>query len=436
MTKSIGTSTNQYGPLQPNFTFDLEDGYTVLIGRNNSGKSAILQLLFSKLVLHTQEVGPDKICLLLPERIFVDVSTETAGRTLRSHNSEFAEKIKPHPLQYHKYSSPSKSELPKLLLSHTDFINQVNTLTNYLSRFGFHPMVLRQKQEISFKDIAIILQGSGLRSIFSILAALTSPEIQILLIDEPELSLEPILQKILKDLLLEASKEKKIIVSTHSHLFLNRQNIKSNIKVVQEKGVVTTTPVQLEKELFEISFNLLGSSLNDLFFPENFLIVEGVSDQVIVEKVIELKGFDKNKVKVVSATSMDRVPNAIEAITNTLRPLVINDSPYSNRVVALIDQPTNTGENIRNLETALGDRLFKLDQSSIEKYLPPDLYQKCQRDKNKDIADLGKLNNDYFKQSKLKKDISNGIARILTQEDLSTIPLITSAVEKATNTSN
>ncbi len=34
------------GPLQENFQFEVPDGYAVLIGANNSGKSGVLQLSF------------------------------------------------------------------------------------------------------------------------------------------------------------------------------------------------------------------------------------------------------------------------------------------------------------------------------------------------------------------------------------------------------
>src|SRR2546430_17499266 len=76
-----------------------------------------------------------------------------------------------------------------------------------------------------------MFQGSGLRSSFGILAALTDDNIKLLLIDEPELGLEARYQKLLRDLLVETSKSKQIIVSTHSHLFLNRQMYQSNYMV-------------------------------------------------------------------------------------------------------------------------------------------------------------------------------------------------------------
>jgi predicted ATPase len=70
--------------------------------------------------------------------------------------------------------------------------------------------------------VLVHLQGSGLRGLLPILAALTHPNIQVVLIDEPEISLEPRLQKVLRDVLVEKSEQKVIVIATHSHLFLHR----------------------------------------------------------------------------------------------------------------------------------------------------------------------------------------------------------------------
>jgi hypothetical protein len=44
MSFRVQQHNTAHGPLQVGFTFDLEDGYSVLAGKNQSGKSSILQL--------------------------------------------------------------------------------------------------------------------------------------------------------------------------------------------------------------------------------------------------------------------------------------------------------------------------------------------------------------------------------------------------------
>src|SRR5438270_4275555 len=161
----------------------------------------------------------------------------------------------------------------------------------------------------------------------------------MLLIVEPELRLEARNQKLLRDLLVETSKSKQIIVSTHSHLFLNRQTYQSNYIVRRENDEMSLTPVPSEAVLYDITFKMLGSSAEDLFFPNNFLIVEGATDQIIANKIMELKGIDKTKIKVVSASGINNVENILNAVYNSVLPFVVADSPYKDKVVALIDKP-------------------------------------------------------------------------------------------------
>lgn len=77
------STANRYGPLQDGFAFELGEGYRVLVGRNNSGKSAILQLVF-KTLMRDNTFGPDKICLLLTDRDYVQSTTEPGGSNLSS----------------------------------------------------------------------------------------------------------------------------------------------------------------------------------------------------------------------------------------------------------------------------------------------------------------------------------------------------------------
>lgn len=83
--------------------------------------------------------------------------------------------------------------------------------------------------------------GDGIWSIFTICAALfDAPEDGVIVIDEPELSVHPALQKRLMTLFLEYSKTRQIIVCTHSPYFVNWGAIVNGanlIRVVKENVV-------------------------------------------------------------------------------------------------------------------------------------------------------------------------------------------------------
>lgn len=424
---------SKYGPLQKGFSFELRDGYTVLTGKNNSGKSAILQLIFSKLVNNMHGFGPGKVCLILPDRLHIGRTGESGGASITGYNSKLAQNLAGDILHYED-AQTERSQLARLLLHQNNFTAQAGKLNQLLGRLGFPELVFKERLDITFEDILVTVQGSGLRTALPILTALTNPMMEVVLIDEPELFLEPKVQKVLRDLLQESGK--KVIVATHSHLFLNRKEnqIGSNYTVSKEEGNVLIEKVNSNSELFEVVFGLLGSSPNDLFFPNNFLVVEGASDQEILNKVLELKGIEKSKVFVVSAEGLSKVKDKVKAFSEYLRPYILEGSIYNDRVVALVDLPNNDGakKQVRDLEKHLSDggRLFLLDSPSIEEYLHEDFYTRIEKNKNEEIQRI-KGADDYGSEKLLKTELSKALAEKLEVADLDKIPEIVKAVDKA-----
>lgn len=336
-----------------------------------------------------------------------------------------------------QHGSPNQnvdwSILPRLLLSHTDLLRQMDLLKRLLARIGLPELVLKTSQLVHFEDVSIVFQGSGLRSILSILAALTDERISVILIDEPELSLQPRLQKSLRDVLVEAARSKKILVATHSHLFLHRTALSANLRVQREGAIVSLSPTASESQLYDLTFELLGNNTEDLFFPGNFLIVEGASDQAIVERVRNLLNISASQVRVVSASGLANVPPTLDAVCRVLVPVVLKDSPYAAKVVAMIDQvPDPSSAAAEELRKVLGPRLFKLDKHSIEAYIPDAIYTRIGRNKDEDLQRIAELRSNHQALSEFKKKLSQQVAGQLTVEDLESLPIITAAVRKAT----
>ena len=141
--------------------------------------------------------------------------------------------------------------------------------------------------------------GDGIWSIFTICAALyDSSSERIIVIDEPELSLHPSLQKKLLNLLLVFSKDIQIIICTHSPYFISWEAIMNGgslIRVVKEgknskcyclndnckkviKGLITD----------QNNPHVLGIEASEVFFlDDSIILVEGQEDVVIYRKIIE-----------------------------------------------------------------------------------------------------------------------------------------------------
>jgi ABC-type cobalamin transport system ATPase subunit len=419
---------SQYGALPPRSSWTVPTGYASLVGPNNAGKSTLLQYAFVTAV-EDSNFGARRVAYIPADRFSVQPTTQVGGRTLVEWNTDMLASVRTSPMHFGGSSAgPPRSELYALLLQTDDYLSQLQRLDTFLPRLGFESMRLRGAQTAHFGDMQAIQQGAGLRSVLPVLAALTDPELRLILIDEPELSLEPMVQRRLRDLLVEsATEERPIVVATQSHLMLNRSSLQSVLRVDRALDGVHVTPTSSVAELLDVVFGLLGNSTEDLFFPGNFLIVEGASDAAICNAVLTLHGVPPGRVKVLAAGGVDSVRQTAAAVERALVPLTVNDSPYATRVVAMVDavEPGRLGE----LRRVLGERLIVLDAASLEEYIPDGFYSRVGLDKVTVLAQLqAAARRD---QSALKAEVAVAMAAVLTSEDLPAIPLIVKAVTKA-----
>ncbi len=423
-------SRRAYGPLQADFEVQVPVGYSVLVGSNNQGKTSILLAAFKHAL--NNGVPRDRAVFIPSQRGYLAPSTQPGTETLDSYNNRFLERITRELIENTSPNAlPQLEMLPTLLLNHSNFLQQVHTLNNYLRQLELPDMELGGAQAIRFDRIQGHFQGSGLRSLLPILAALSDTQLQFIAIDEPETALHPALQRRLRDLLMECATDRYIVVASHSPLMLDRHEVARNLRVCRSEQIVTVAPVQDSAELMDITFDMLGSSLDDVFFPTNFIVVEGSSDQVIVEAVLRLLAPTK-QIKVLAAGGADGVGNLLGAVTKTLRPIVTRDSPYASRVVAMLDRPNHQQQQLADsLRTTLGPRLLELPETSLEDYLPDALFVQAKLDKSTILHEIREAHGDYSRLSRVKHRCAAAIAACLTIEDIEQIPEIKGIVELA-----
>jgi hypothetical protein len=147
--------------------------------------------------------------------------------------------------------------------------------------------------------------------------------------------------------------------------------------------------------------------------------------------VLGLLGEGSPTIKVLAARGVDAVRDAIESVFRASVPLIVNDSPYAGRVVALIDEPKKETETLARLWRDLGDRLHELDAPTIEEYIPEALSERAGRSKAADRETLRTLSGDRLASNALKKEISTDIADVLKVDDFESIPIIVGAARQA-----
>ena len=201
-------------------------------------------------------------------------------------------------------------------------------------------------------------------------------EIKILCIDEPELALEPRLQKSLYRAIKAKSTEKKIIVATHSHHFLDRENVANNYVCSRNTdNKISLKQLTTQEDLRDQVFKLLGNELGDLQLPEKILIVEGVSDVEFVKKSLNLLG--KNSYIPFGAGSDSRISTAIDAVTQFIEFVTTAGSVYKDRTWVVADKQVNDVK-LREWRTKLGDddKVKELPENGIEYFYPERILQK------------------------------------------------------------
>lgn len=139
--------------------------------------------------------------------------------------------------------------------------------------------------------------GDGIWSIFTICAALfDAKDNDVIVIDEPELSVHPSLQKKLMSLFLEFSKNHQIIICTHSPYFVNWNAIINGaqlIRVAMEEAnskcysISDYSRTRFDGFLRDLNNpHTLGIEANEAFFLEDrIILVEGQEDVVIFNKM-------------------------------------------------------------------------------------------------------------------------------------------------------
>jgi predicted ATPase len=141
--------------------------------------------------------------------------------------------------------------------------------------------------------------GEGLVSLFFIVDALyDSNPGNIIVIDEPELSLHPYFQKRLRKVLCDFAKDRQIIFATHSPQLIDWKAIASGASIIrvrkrEDRSVVFELTNETKKKIDNFLRDLnnphvLGLDASEVFFLEDgVILVEGQEDVIFFPKVLE-----------------------------------------------------------------------------------------------------------------------------------------------------
>lgn len=183
--------------------------------------------------------------------------------------------------------------------------NEVKNLRKFLSRLDYGwdlNLIDPQTNEYITKisklgnDIDIEIASSGEREIINFVLGVFSFNVSggLLLIDEPELHLHPRWQKMLISLFDQLSESNRIqfFLSTHSPSFITENNFSKAIRIYQENNISKVIAPDKNEENANKTKEILAivrSENNEkMFFADKVVLVEGITDRLVFEKLIEV----------------------------------------------------------------------------------------------------------------------------------------------------
>ncbi len=313
--------------------------YSVLVGRNNCGKSFLLKTL-------TQQIGQDA-SYLGPARYqnFNILGYYTPNRNRKQEKwTSFIQQWQREQQNFDNSPVNLQQAIAELADDQREILFEIVELL-----LGTKLEILHTVEDNSMSQKYISSDGhnisytsSGFRLIMTLVTSLLDTEYDTYLIDEPELGISPEAQGILADFLFDRGHREKyfphlktLILATHSTIFLDRQHIQNNYSMTKSGDLIDIKRTQTLTDFNNINFFLLGNRLETLYLPTCIVLTEGKCDHAYLTKALEIK-FPTMQLSIINANSDSRMKEIVSLTGSIFTDL--QKSPYRTRIIAVLDQ--------------------------------------------------------------------------------------------------
>ena len=397
-----------------NFIQDRSDKpYTVVCGANNSGKSLVLKHMRLHLPKTAYMMGPQRFYHVheIPTEKTNQSDYDNADGSFRN---EFGN------IQFNHENN--RIELRKIIVNLND--KKRKKLFDLCESFLGNTFSLKRTVEdndlspryIAMDDQNVAVGSTGTRLLMTLLGLCMDENFSVILIDEPELGLSPRIQSALAEFFRNLSQRKKvfphldrIIVATHSHLFLDRVDLSNNFTTSKKEATIYINQINDIMSFHNLQFNLLGNSLESLFLPSAIIVVEGKTDKPYLDRVIQTR-FPNRKILVIE--SQGDVKRVFKSISDTLGD--IQKSPLRSRTFVVLDSIHSRGtkENLVKMG-ARAENIVIWEHNGIEYMYPSSIVSSIFACGEANINDIIKISSDEVSANGIVKRKAELVAEVV-----------------------
>ena len=258
---------------------------------------------------------------------------------------------------------------------------EVKLATKYLNRLGYSWNLQLININKNIYEIVLSKEGksfnirqasSGEKEIINFLLGIFALNIKkgLIVIDEPELHLHPKWQSILTDLFVELATNtgNQFIISTHSPVFINDKTISNVIRVYKDSNNTSKIVTIKKDNLTSVKdlLHIVNSHNNEkIFFADKVVLVEGIQDRLIFEKLINHYAHDVNKSEIIEVLEVHGKENLLKYRE------FLENIEVENCIIADFDYIFSIGdESMRKLSTTdfkkIDEKVIK-DKKSVDR---------------------------------------------------------------------
>jgi len=359
-------------PLEELFKDITNNKITVISGSNNTGKSLILKWLKARF-------GATSYCIATNRFSYVYHFSTGIRDPLQPYNmnKQFVQTI----YQEQQNTENNLLNLEQIIIGLNDskrsslFEICGDLLDCSLDLKNVNSDNVLSPKYIEMNGQNVALGSTGTRLLLTLIGICLDERFSTILIDEPELGLSPRIQQRIADLFFiqeNCSKYfphlERIVIATHSHIFLDHTNFSNNYTVSKIGGEIFIEKVKEISDFNRLQFNLLGNTLESLFLPSLIVITEGLTDRDYLERVLNLN-FPDLKPIVDETHGEGGIPEKVKIIISIFQDF--NKSPYKDRFFTVIDQKHSDTTKDQLIRLGIEEtNIIIWEKNGIEYYYP------------------------------------------------------------------